>query len=460
MNSSMAPSSPAPWAERARIPFVSTSFAHNLVYYALLWPVWWALGIEQLLLPFFALYELFRFLIRADWRVQLNSTAVIAILLAIWWLVPIFWVDRDFLDIYLKETATIWSQAIILILIYNCIKTRREWWLIVRALTILAVYMAIAGFIYLSGLWRGSFTSGIGFVLPQSLIDGSAFFSSIAIRTFGSQSDEVGLFVIRLRGLSLEFSSLSMVCLLLIPLIHWRMILSRGVARILFAGVALGLFACLLFTESRISYVAFVAAIPLYVVLRWGLLRGHNRPLIIALMLAAMGAAVLLGYIAHGLIFDTLEATFVDLRPSSWLVRFNIYVVTLQLLPDHLIAGWGVPVRIPGGGSIYAAGTHSSYLGTLFQHGIVGLGLYLGLWISIWQAVIRGLRRPAGRELGSFWIALAVAFLAFNIREIADAWWWDQSLTFVVWVMWGAALVANRCFAADDPGTWGGLSVR
>lgn len=435
---------------RARIPFITTSLANNLWYYALLWPIWWAMGIEQILLPFFAIYELVRFLIRNNWRVRLNSTTVIAILIPIWWLAPIFWVDREFLDIYLKEAATVWSQAIFLILLSNCIKTRKEWWLVVRALTIMAFFTAIAGLIYLSGIWRGSFTSVFGFILPQSLVEGSAFFTSIAIRKFGSEAGEVGLLTNRLRGFSLEYSSLSMLCLLLIPVVHWRMKLSRGAVRILFAGVAFGLFICLLFTESRISYMAFAAAIPFYLILRWGLLRGQNRPFIIALMLAAISMAILWAYITHGLIFETLEATFIDLRPSSWLVRFNIYAETLRLLPEHLIAGWGVPVRFPGGGSTYSAGTHSSYLGMLFQHGIVGLVLYLGLWVSVWKHVIRGFQLPAGQNLRSFWIAMATAFFAFNIREIADSWWWDQSLTFVIWLMWGMAITASRCLAVDE----------
>src|SRR5690606_38440428 len=83
---------------RARIPFVSTSFAQNLWYYALLWPVWWLLGVEQLLLPFFVLYETGRFLIRSHWRIRFNTTIVLGLLLALWWLVPIIWVDREFLD--------------------------------------------------------------------------------------------------------------------------------------------------------------------------------------------------------------------------------------------------------------------------------------------------------------------------------------------------------------------------
>lgn len=141
----------------------------------------------------------------------------------------------------------------------------------------------------------------------------------------------------------------------------------------------------------------------------------------------------------------SFQSAFIDLRPGSWLVRFNIYIVSLRLLPEHPIAGWGVPVRIPGASSTYSAGTYSSFLGMLFTHGIIGLVLYLAIWISIWKAVVKGLgekHTPRARRL--LWVAMAVAFLSFNIREIADSWWWDQSLTFVLWLMWGSSLTAAR----------------
>lgn len=442
----VSPASPL----RARLPFITTSFAENLWLYALLWPVWWALGIEQFLLPFFLLFEMARFLVVNNWRVRLNTTALLSLLLALWWVVPIFWVDRQFLDLLLRETATIWAQAFLLILFWNRIRTRRDWRLAVRALLLFAAYTAAAGLIYVSGVWQGSFLSVAGRLLPSSLVANSSFFSSIAIREFGSMANEVGLLTQRLMAFSLSFSALSMIALLLIPIVYWRLQMARGAARLFYGGVVAGLIVCLFFTESRISYAAFLAAIALYVILRLGLLRGTNRPLTIALSLAGAALVLLAAYALVETILHSVQAAFVDLRPGSWLVRLQIYVATIQLLPEHPIAGWGVPVRLPNMPSDYSAGTHSSYLGILFQHGIIGLILYIAIWLSVWKAVIRGLsQRGHSRELALFWIAAATAFFAFNVREIADSWLFDQSLTFVVWLTWGVALTAARC-ATDN----------
>lgn len=430
---------------RARVPFISTSFARNLWYYALLWPVWWLLGIDQLLLPFFALYEMARFLIRGNRRVRLNATTMFALLLALWWVVPIIWVDRDFLDIFLKETSSIWAQALMLILLLNSIRTREEWWLAVRALTVMAVYTAAAGLIFTFGVWRGSLTSALGTMLPASRVASSAFFSSIAIRKFGAMATGDGLFPFRLMGFSWSFSALSMICLLLIPLVYWRYQIARGRPRLFYLGVLGGLMMCLVLTESRLAYLAFLAGVALYCALRLGLLREPNRPFTIALALTGVGAALLFGYLALGPIREVIQSVFVNLRPASWIERLNIFVVTFRLLPEHLIAGWGVPVRIAGTSSVYSAGTHSSYLGMMFQHGIIGLLLYLGLWLSLWRVVIRELRRRhASRHLALFWMAIAFAFFAFNLREAADTWWWDLSLLYVAWLQWGLVMAAPR----------------
>ncbi len=437
---------------RVRLPFVSTPFSTNLWYYALLWPVWWALGIDQILLPFFIFFEFFRFLITSEWRLQLNATSLFALLLAVWWVVPLIWVDRQFLDIFLKEAATAWAQAFILILIWNRVQTQRDWRRLVGALTIIAFYMVSSSAIYLVGLWRGELLSAVGRILPPSLVQSSAFFSSIAYRHFGEFfTVDVGFFTQRLIAFTLSFSSLSMVCLLLIPLMVWRFQTERGVMRLFCAGLAGGLLIALVFTESRIAYAALLAGFVLYLILRLHLLRARNRPLTLALGLLLVALALILGFVALGLITESLHTAFIDLRPGSWLARYRIYEYTLQLLPEHFIAGWGVPVRIPGMANEYSAGTHSSYLGMLFQHGIIGLIFYLGMWLSVWLIVWRGLRqRRGGRAAVLFWMATAMAFFAFNIREVADAWWWDQSLLFVIWLLWGLTLTAPRIFQ-DTP---------
>lgn len=434
---------------RVWLPFISTSFATSLWLFALLWPLWWGLGVDQLLLPLFVLFEFVKLLVHSQWQVRLNTVALIALALALWWLAPILWVRPEMLPIFLKEATSIWTQFLLLMLFWNCVHTRAEWYKIAGALSLVALYHVAASAIFLSGVWRGTFVSVLGRFIPASRIDSSAFFSSISYRSFGevASSDNIGLFTVRLNGFTLSYSALSMVCLLLLPLMLWRFQTARGWAKLFYLGLMMGLAVALVYTESRIAYAALAAAMAFYALL---LLyrRRSNRPLMNALAMVATVVGLVLLFLVLHTILDWVQRVFIDLRPGSWLVRAYIYTQTLALLPEHVIAGWGTSVRIPGLPNEYAAGTHSSYLGMLFQHGIVGLTLYLALWAAVWLPVLRSYNTPrAGRNLLGFCMAAATAFFAFNVREVADSWWWDQSLGFVLWVLWGLALTAARAHA-------------
>jgi O-antigen ligase len=403
------------------------------------------LGVEQLLLPFFLGWEAIRYLIRSKGRFTIKAPFVWALLLAVWWVVPIIWVDREFLDIFLKETATAWSQALCLFLFYNALRTQKDWWLVVRALEIVSLYLVVGGLLFLSGLWRGELLSVFGRLLPTSLVESSAFFDSIAYRAFGTAGIETGILSQRVSSFSLNFSGLSIVCLLLLPFMVWRFQTTLGFVRFRSAFLIIGLFICLVFAESRIAYLAFIVGIGLFLLLRLDLFRGDNRFLLAAMVCVGAVFIIAFSYLAIQVISEAVQTVFLELRPESWLARLSIYSGTIRLFPEHPIAGWGAPVRREGSASTYSIGTHSSYLGMLFQHGIVGLLFYLTLWLSIWRVVIRSLREAVwSPAMRLFWIMMAVAFFTFNIREAADSWWWDQLTVFTIWLIWGLVLTAPR----------------
>ncbi len=383
-----------------RIPFLTTSFADDLYYYLLLWPVWWAMGIEQLLLPFFLGWEFVRSLVQQRAQFTLNRTALWALLLAVWSVVPIYALDTEYLDLFVKEIATMLSQFFILFLFWNQVRTAREWWRISRAVELLALYVSLGSLIFLTGLWQGEFVSGVGRLLPAGLAESSSFFESIAVRAFGGTDPGSGVLVARVSSFSLKFSGLSMISLLLIPFTVWRIEANRGWWRLISVVTLIGLFASLLYAESRVAYAAFLAGLALYVTLRSGLMRGHNKAFSIAAGVVAVAALLVFVYIAYSTVVEAVQLVVFDWRPGSWFVRFRIYEETLRLLPEHWLAGWGTSIRIPNAPSNYSAGTHSSYLGMLFQHGVVGLGLYLLIWLSVWRATWRGMQQPNKSQIG------------------------------------------------------------
>jgi O-antigen ligase len=429
---------------KAPIPFVSTPFSFDLMLVLILWPLWWVLGVEQLLPPFFLAWETARYLVQNRGKFTLAAPVVWAGLLAIWWLVPAAWVDREFADIFVKETASAWSQVMILFLFWNGVRTASEWRQVARGLKWLAFFIALGGVIFATGLWRGSLTSAVGLMLPDSLVDSSTFFRSIAIRRLGTLTAERGaLFSARVSSLTLTPSSVSLVSLLLIPLIVWQIREAAGRSRILPGLVLAGLLVCLVGSESRIAYAAFLVGCAVFALYAIGLFRRPKRLLQGILVIGCVSLVVVVAVIGLDRIVQAVREFFLSWRPGSWWVRLRIYEATFEMLPEHPIAGWGVQQRLPGTRSSFSAGSHSSVLGMLFLHGIVGLVLYVGLWVSIWRETLRGLRaRLATRELRGFWIAAAIALLCFNIRELADTWWWDQSITMTIWALWGLIIAA------------------
>lgn len=429
------------------IPFVSTPFSFDLMLFLALWPLWWMLGVEQILPPLFVAWETARYLWRARGRFTLGAPVVWAGLLALWWLVPALWVNREYVDIFVKETSTAWSQVLMLFLFWNTVRTAREWDHAARGLTLMAACLVLGAGLFFVGIGREPITSALGILVPRLADTSSAFFRSIVVRRLGELGGDSEVLPFRLRSLALQPTYLSMASLLLIPHIAWRMHEAKGRVRAALGVVFAGLLVCLAGTESRVAYLALgvgLLALAVYASRSW---RGPVRAGVFAGVAILLVVAVV---VASGGLGGLWRRVVVEWRPGSLLVRSRVYEETLRLLPEHPIAGWGVQMRIPGKPASFSAGSHSSIFGMWFRHGVVGLALYIGLWVSIWREVIRGLKGAMGPGATRwFWVAAALSLLCFNIRELVDVWWWDQTVAMTLWTVWGLALAAPVAFAGS-----------
>ncbi len=430
------------------IPFVSTPFAFDLMLFLALWPLWWFLGVEQLLPPLFLAWEAVRYLWQARGRFTLSAPVVWAGLLALWWLVPALWLDREYVDIFVKETATAWSQVLILFLFWNTIRSAREWNQAARGLTLMAAGLALGAGLFFVGVGREPITSALGILVPRLAETTSAFFRSIVLRQFGQTGGDSEVLPFRLRSLTLQPTYLSMVSLVLMPHIAWRMCEAKGRRRAALGVLLAGLLVCLVGTESRVAYLAFGAGL---LALAGYASRSWRKPVRVAVFGGVAILLVVAVVIASGGFGGLWQKVVVEWRPGSLLVRSRVYEETLRLLPEHPIAGWGVQMRIAGKPTSFSAGSHSSVFGMWFRHGVVGLALYIGLWASVWREVIRGLKSSTTTSRARwFWVAVSVALLGFNIRELVDVWWWDQTVAMTLWTAWGLILAAPAAFAGSE----------
>jgi hypothetical protein len=443
---------PPPAPSQARplvLPFFNLGFAEEFRLVLLLWPALWLAGVEQMALPLIVGWLFLRYAAGGTGFV-VEGTARWALALALWQLVPVFWVNPEMYLVYLRSTATAWAQAGALVLFLTTVRSEAAWWRLVRGVEILAVTVAVGGLVYILGIWRGEFTSFLGGILPPETRDASVFFSELSVRSLGRGIAEGGM--VRAVSFAMYPTSLSMVAVLLIPFMTWRFLIHRDPLRLL---VVLALLLCLASAQSRIAWGAFLLAALLggAIQLKW-MDRGRRR-LIIAPLLVVAGATsalvLALAILRSGAVIAAVTGYFQEFRPGSAYVRLRIYAETLRLLPEHWIAGWGTSVRIQGMPANYSAGTHSSFLAVLFQHGVVGLTLYLGLWFSVWRTIVTEARRARRAEVREFWLAMVVAMAAFNLREVADNWWSDHLVVLLMWTLWGLILTAPRVLMTSLP---------
>ena len=428
------------------LPMVGTSIAFDVFLFLAAWPLWWWCGVEQLLPPMFALWQLGRCAVYRGASLALGFSELTAVALAVWSMVPVMWVGRGEMDLFAKEVVTFWTQAIVLIVLRNAVRDAASWRRVLSGLRTLGVIVATGGLVYATGLWRGSITSLVGMVLPERQIASSEFLTSISIRSLGAESVG-GLLDDRAWSFALRPSSASMVCLVLIPISVWSGWRGSGWRRVVSWIAASGLLVTLLMTQSRAGWAAFVAGTLVAAMLV--AVRTSHTSLRVLVVSGAACVGIVFAATTGPSAVDAMHRVVTEIRPESWRTRLELYRETIEMFAEHPIAGWGHAVERVDRRRVFSAGTHSAPLGMLFQHGIVGLVLYVALWVSIWRVIIRNLLPSlrSGSRSGEFWIVATVAMFAFNLRETVDNWWWDQLVTIVVWCFWGLVLTGPSVVA-------------
>lgn len=433
------------------VPFVNTSFATDLMLYFVLWPLWWFAGGEQLLPPFFLGWAALRLVLTQNGRVRVDATTAFAIALALWWIVPTPWVLSEMFDVFVRTFLVVVSQALMLFLCVNCIRTRQDWVKVVTGLDWLSTYIVFGALLFVVAGVRGDIISLLGYALPASVYQNSEFFDSIVVRNLGLINPGAhGALPYRLSSFTLEPADLGTLSLVLIPFMVWRISQSSGVMWIVRLVYLAVLLICFVYAEVRIAYIAFMIGFAFFAAWLVGLLQMRNRAMLHALVALALAVLVGSGYFLYQAVWSAISDAFTTVRPGSIFVRLAIYQETFKLLPEHLIAGWGTSIRIEGFPNVYAAGTHSNYLEMLFQHGIVGLLLYIGLWATLWQRALYWFRHRTPVVSRTFWCIVVITLLMFNIRESTASWMWDQTVTMVVWSIWGLILVASQTHLPRD----------
>jgi hypothetical protein len=428
--------------EKKQIPFIHMPFLVDLLLYFLLLPLWWWLGVDQILTAPFLGYELIKSLAQRSLDRTWTPALIFALALAIWSLTSLYFTPWDKVLYVLKQSSYAWSQAILLFLLYQHIRTKQDVDRVLLALRIFAFYFAASVLIYVLGIWRGHSVSVIGHFLPQG--SGEGFVNNIRALSFGKYVDSAGAWLtMRVTGIARHPTSVHMVVFAVLPAVIGYLYSIRlqwkTAAFILFLIVLTGLGSGIVGSVSRMAYMTSAGAIGLSALL--SLRMSKQKTLLLYGSLLA--ASLILFIIFFNQITDFFHYFFVEYRKGSFNTRFRIYTATWDLLKDHWLTGWGYPVRI-GRHTGYSAGTHSGFLGILFFHGAVGMLLYLGILAALWKNIVTLYFKYADDRV--FWGTVAGCMIAIHVSELAKGWWADQTIALPLWLLWGIILSMPRVY--------------
>ncbi|MGZ6364371.1 MAG: murein biosynthesis integral membrane protein MurJ [Ktedonobacteraceae bacterium] len=222
---------------------------------------------------------------------------------------------------------------------------------------------------------------------------------------------------------------------IVIPLACYRAITMQGYKRVIGWGLVILFLLTLILTFTRGTYISVAVSILIMVLfvpsrkLKIGVLGGF---------VAVGGVVALVATIADIPIFSR----FLNQDISSLNGRTYLWSALLDHFDPTSILGNGLNasdallanLRVGTGLGVIGTAPHNLFLGTLYDHGIIGFILLALVFLVLTISLILGIRRSTGEQRLLFVIALAVSvsmlIQGFEASEI-----WNQSIGIYFWIV-------------------------
>ncbi|MGZ3608681.1 MAG: O-antigen ligase family protein [Ktedonobacteraceae bacterium] len=222
---------------------------------------------------------------------------------------------------------------------------------------------------------------------------------------------------------------------IVIPLACYRAITMQGYKRVIGWGLVILFLLTLILTFTRGTYISVAVSILIMVLfvpsrkLKIGVLGGF---------VAVGGVVALVATIADIPIFSR----FLNQDISSLNGRTYLWSALLDHFDPTSILGNGLNasdallanLRVGTGLGVIGTAPHNLFLGTLYDHGIIGFILLTLVFLVLTISLILGIRRSTGEQRLLFVIALAVSvsmlIQGFEASEI-----WNQSIGIYFWIV-------------------------
>ena len=431
------------------IPFINTRPIWDLGAFFCLIPIWWAMGVGQLIWPLGLSWILLKVLKGEEEFQATRTLRVMALFLIIHMLSGLFIFEPLRLITFARSFFTYLSACLLLIDISFILKTREQLHFLMRSVTLSFGVTVFLGFMAGIGVFRPEFTSLLGHFLPN-FVAYSDYGSRIAEKVLGVR----GWFVIvnsffRVRSVFLYSNMFGIVIAVSIPFLIYQLRICRDLGfKLLVVGVLLLAIFCLASTTSRIAFLGLFSGGLFYFVWVSGLRRLPN---LLSLSIVAFSIAIIVIILLFGQ--DELLGSMVDFvkqlsvarGEGSLSGRLFVYQHTLAQWLKRPFLGWGTERDIVG--FAFPAGSHSYYLGILYKHGIVGLAVFIMGAVTIWRDTnpnkllieSKQIFRHEHLLLGyGRWVLIVLAIV--SLTEVLDL---DMMAFMFVWFYLSVLLIVN-----------------
>ncbi|HXR64851.1 MAG TPA: O-antigen ligase family protein [Ktedonobacteraceae bacterium] len=317
---------------------------------------------------------------------------------------------RAFLTFWLTMLASVGVGALTIILI-----TTRQ-----RLCIVINVLLATALLAALYGLY--------GFVARQH----------------GEVDPDTSLF--RITSLFTQATTFAFYLALLLPLAFYRCLYTRGVFQLVSITAALCLLGALLLTFTRSAYVGvFLGMVIMACCLP---VRRARAPLIGGLLFFS-GIAFYLAWNGHLPLFARFfneDTATLNGRVYLWQALLRNFQITrwfgcgLQA-SDQLLAYLHVGAA---GQGVIGTAPHSLFLGTLYDHGVIGLLFLCIAFFSLGNSLLQGIWRSKGERRMLYAAALA-SLVTMLLQSLESSDFWIQAVGASFWIV--VALPLARCWS-------------
>ena len=379
---------------RIHLPFIDTDPLIDIALVVILLPLWWALGIEQFIWPIILGIAAAKVLYLQRWRVRISAPLkwfglfIVAVLLSSFFIVePIRWMT------YARNFGAIIAGFLTLFVITNRAHSWRSIEILLNAALLAIIIAGVMGLLAVVGIWRPSFQSIAGNLLPASAA-ATGYGQMIVFRALGDQSWFLGLGdYYRVHSLFLFSNSYSSVLVYAIPLLFFKLEQYRGLKKALIILAIVLLLINLIYTTGRVATLALLGG-AFFFALFYSLRRRAIRA-IVGLGLALLILSMLFSTVVElsstsqdeGVISQFVSAvnSFVFARgPGSFVSRTSVYQATLVSFAERPLFGWGTERDVEG--LDLPLGSHSEYFAVLYRQGLFGIIAFAGLLWAVWRA--------------------------------------------------------------------------